>query len=673
MSVILNSFQLEIVRTKQPRLAIGGILGTGKTTALLWHIIAESRRTDPSRILILVRNYTAANNMMALLRENATPDINIHAFNIFTFRSFAQQQVEAHYQILGFEQPPIILDADIDWDVKRRALMVPADPTQWSRYMHYTTEPWFRKELFDRALRISENVLEIDDLLLKEMLLPGNLGWQEVDSFTGDLHDRLRQVRVIAQSDVLHAFHQLLNEQKMIRYWRDSYDLIIIDDAEDNIPLANEWIERLTNGLTEGQVMIAGDPYGSVRQTLGAEPSYFSDLLNRIPTVELKHNYQVGSSIGQAAIAVSTVIIPPQQWDEDRTSSVEVLPTASTYEEMLDQIVDIVEREHSVASPARPFALVTPDLSDAIVVGRLQTLLAQHGIPLSILYGSRRVTDDPYAGAAFTLCQLLWPNQFGAPTLATLLTCLGTLYEPPSALLLHLYAELDDLSPDMESLAASLAPWRAELPWVDGLLAIFSELTQVAESHSLLIQHVNERIVNVALAALSHLTLRDQRVIEDSLKNLYTSAERYIRQVERLEDISKPGRAFAEALGDPGFAPLSQESNDVPSGIFLTTPMKLLELGWPLHGVVLVDFSDDTWIVEQRRFLSDAVLLWRGWDGKDISPPRAHEDTVSQVCTTIRKLLLQSGTVVYLTTSALTRSGEPTRGFRLQTAIKQIS
>ncbi len=672
MNVILTPTQLQIVRDASNVCAISGLPGTGKTTTILWRFIQETERTPVDRILVLVRNYAAANNMVAGLRENLVPlRSSVQNLSIFTFRAFAEHQVLHAYQDMGWDTSPVVLDADVDWDIKRRALLNVSELSGWLRYGPYTSQPWFRKEVFDRALRISENVLDADDLLLKEMFLPGELGWQEVDKFIRDLHHRLRQDAIIAQSDVLHAFQQLLDNPGILSALQSRYDALIVDDAEDNIPLANEFIERFTGSFSRGRTLIAGDPYGSIRHKLGAEPSWFADLLNRVPYVNLNRNYQVGKVIGEAALALTPAVPPAQEWSDSVVSRIELPPLAPTYEDMLDQVADTVERERAACSPATPLALVVPDLADEIVVERLRALLAARDIPVSVLYGSRRVIDDPYGRAAFTLCQFLWPQHFSQPTVADLCSLLGTLFTCPADLLLHLHNEIDDKLITYQALTETLSPWRSGFTSLDQFLTCCEELRGMEEPLPILIQQVSDRMVQLVINANPNLSLLDKRTIMASLENLVDASKRYLSQVERLDEISDPGQAFSEALGDPGFAPLSQKTSDIPSGILLTTPMKLLELGWLLHGLVFVDFSDDTWIHSDRRFLSDARLLWRGWNGTDISPPEAREDAVRQVCTVLRKLILQAQHVVCLATSALTRTGEPAQGFRLHAALKQ--
>lgn len=103
--------------------------------------------------------------MVQLLAELLGQSTTSHNLNVRTFRSFVKEQIDDLHDLLGWPEVPIVLDADMDWDAKRRALEQESGTPHWSRYTKHLTEPWFRKEVFDRSLRVSENGLgaaEID-------------------------------------------------------------------------------------------------------------------------------------------------------------------------------------------------------------------------------------------------------------------------------------------------------------------------------------------------------------------------------------------------------------------------------------------------------------------------------------------------------------------------------
>lgn len=264
-----------------------------------------------------------------------------------------------------------------------------------------------------------------------------------------------------------------------------------------------------------------------------------------------------------------------------------------------------------------------------------------------------------------------WPATFGDAGVTDTCALLSNLWDWPPEQVLDFYSAIDGDTANCKGFSDWCFESTSLKEWIADVETRIAEIDDEDQPSDALILQVCQTVIIPSIHYHEKLLLRNRQEAEAAVENLSDAVSRYADQMSRTGLVDNIGASFAEALDDPGFAPLGQEDRRIRDSIIICTPMKLLELGWRVKDLVLLDLCDSTWVSLGRRPLSDPSILGRDWVGGPPTPTAEYESAVAHVCTVLRKLLFQVESTAYLATCNTGQSGDVSKGNRLHSAIRQ--
>ena len=211
-------------------------------------------------------------------------------------------------------------------------------------------------------------------------------------------------LRVLDPNKQLDIFNRLLSEENAMSQWlKADIRHLIVDDVDETIPAQQRLIEWLAPTL-QTLILAADVDGGSRRGYLNAYP-YGWETLKALRPGEVVTLERQDASAQAAKIllanwkeATSFQPLPPVvQVQDDFMTRVEML------EHVVEEILTLLESGYY----AGDLALVLPK-TDFLSFYQLQSRLNQRGIPVQLLSGTKRPSDNPKCKAFITLLQ--WAN-----------------------------------------------------------------------------------------------------------------------------------------------------------------------------------------------------------------------------------------------------------------------
>lgn len=300
MQPALSSKQKEIVEAPDGPYLVVASAGSGKTrilTARIRYLLLE--RKIRSRILALTFTNKAAAEMKERLAD--IPDLGERAY-IGTIHSFCQSLLDAYGNLIGFAQPPAILERDND----RIALLEEVfqnNPELKEELNRYSNVNKKRGYLYNMLQKISSWKREWKDY---SELIEGDWPKRRELLMFRDYQQRLALQRAIEFDDILLLAYQILSERsKVARIYQRSYRYFCVDEAQDLNAIQYGIIRLLA--LDSKNLLMVGDPNQAIYGFNGSSSKFMTKCFVKdfsATSLELRENFRSSKSVIHAANAL---------------------------------------------------------------------------------------------------------------------------------------------------------------------------------------------------------------------------------------------------------------------------------------------------------------------------------------------------------------------------------
>ncbi|WP_373532135.1 ATP-dependent helicase [Vampirovibrio sp.] len=397
-------------------LYVEGPLGSGKTTRLIQETAHLLETRPASSVLVLCSNHARQQAFMARLlggRQHAVAQLPIYTYagfarnTLFNYWPLVEQEMAGvlkkgaaaiRPELSGLEDTELILK----WLLAR--LRKEAEQKGQSVFENFPgSDQHILKQIVRRLRLRSENQLTRKDMLERSILLDEmcrpEVSWLEkqfdVESYT---------LRVLDPNKQLDIFSSLLKKDNAMSQWlKADVKHLVVDDVDETIVAQQRLIEYLSPTL-ETLILAADVDGGSRRGYLNAYPYDWSALKALRPgqTVALARE----DAVYQAGQTLLT------NWKSERDfqpmpALVSLDDRFITRVEMLEQVVEDILALLESGYGAGDFCVVLPK-TDFISFYHLQSRLSQRGIPVQLLSGTKRPSDNPKCKGFISLIQ--WAN-----------------------------------------------------------------------------------------------------------------------------------------------------------------------------------------------------------------------------------------------------------------------
>lgn len=412
---------------------VEGPLGSGKTSRLLAETNRLLNMVPASSVLILCSNHsrqTAFIDRLLAARSEPLAQVPVYTYAgfvrnaLFDYWPLAEARIAASLkagktsirpELSGMEDSELMLR----WLLRQ----LREEATRNGGGEPYRDFPGDDRQVLRqliRRLRLrSENQLTRPEMNERSELL--NEPCRPETAWLEQRFDRISYLlRVLDPNKQLDIFHGLLRQENPLSSGlkRDLRHLIV-DDVDETIPAQQRFIEWLAPGLDT--FILAADPDGGSRRGyLNAYPYDWQALKNlrsgKTATLMREDDfYRAGQILlanwkqpGHSSEAVQAV---PQTHSPGRFQVlppvVRIIEPFMTRVEMLDRVVEeLFSRLENGASPG-DFCLVAPK-ADFLTFHRLERRLQSYGLPVQLLSGTKRPSDNPRCRGFIALLQ--WAN-----------------------------------------------------------------------------------------------------------------------------------------------------------------------------------------------------------------------------------------------------------------------
>lgn len=408
-------------------LLVRGPAGTGKSTALIGRLTAllrEGRR--PSEILVLVPQRAWADRYERALAQTDGPSRG--GVDIVTYYGLSRRDVALFWPLVarkaGFARPD------------REPLFLTIETAQY--HLWRIVEPLVAEKGYfgDLVMRRGRLLSQLIDNLNKAALVGFDyttLGARLSKAWTGSPDKTLRYVEA---QDCAIAFRQhclahnlldfslvtevysrcLMGEEIYQRYWRAHYRHLLVDNLEENVPVAHDligWAMGTGDGPGCQSTVLALDEGGGFRILLGADPAgaesvaeRCSDRVDMRSALESTENAvalagAVARSLGVTIDSAPTSGSPQAAVVKQVTSRYWIAMVRGAVRECAALLADGV--------PADQIALIAPYVSEVMRFAIAEECRAK-AIPLRLLRPSSALRDDPIVRGLLVLVLLAHPH-----------------------------------------------------------------------------------------------------------------------------------------------------------------------------------------------------------------------------------------------------------------------
>ncbi len=326
----LNKAQKEAVDTIDgPVMVIAGP-GTGKTDVLAVRIAHILKKTDTPANGILCLTFTNAG--VTAMRERVARYIGADAgkISIFTFHSFALRLIEKHYELLDFDQAPVLLDEmqsvvlidsileDGEWDHLRprgNSSKYFSDLKSLVSLMkrERLTPEKFSKEIVSEIKKLKDDPANISSRgatkgeLKKEIQkkIEGLERTKEVvvfyEVYEKEKHDR----GLIDYDDALALSVRLVEISEDVRATlREEYLYVLVDEHQDSSGVQNAFLEAVWGETEKPNLFVVGDDRQLIYGFGGASLAQFNNFktsFGKAHEIILIENYRSTQAILDSA------------------------------------------------------------------------------------------------------------------------------------------------------------------------------------------------------------------------------------------------------------------------------------------------------------------------------------------------------------------------------------
>jgi DNA helicase-2/ATP-dependent DNA helicase PcrA len=317
----LNSAQKKAVDAIEGPVMVVAGPGTGKTQVLALRIANILKKTDtlPSSILCLTFTRSGVTAMRARLESyigTTARDIKIS-----TFHGFAIDLVQKHFNLLGFDHIPELLDdnqsvAMVDsllqegeWEYIRPR----TDPAKYFGDLKQLISLMKRERLspdafsaeVDRDIEFLKN--DPDSIssrgpskgqLKKEIekKIESLSRTKEVVSFYRQYETAKKEANLMDYDDALEYVVQLVEEYEDVRAdIYENYQYVLVDEHQDSSLVQNNFLKAVWQGIELPNIFVVGDDRQLIYGFSGASLDYFSEFrhaFGKAQLITLQENYR---------------------------------------------------------------------------------------------------------------------------------------------------------------------------------------------------------------------------------------------------------------------------------------------------------------------------------------------------------------------------------------------
>jgi len=297
LSLVLNTKQLEAVKTTEgPVLVLAGA-GSGKTRALTYRIAhLIDKGIDPYNILTLTFTNKAAEDMKRKVKE-LIGDISKRMW-MGTFHSICVRIIGQNIKALGYERGFVIYDQNESKDLVSDIILT----------MNLDKEKYDAKIVLNMINKAKMNMWSKRELISNYLEIGG--GSEEFYQNIGDIYLKYNEVlkdnNAFDFNDLIGKTIELfeMNEDILEKY-QERFKYILIDEYQDTSPFQYKLASMLTG--KHQNIFVVGDDYQSIYKFRGADMENILNFNEDYPdckTIKLERNYRSKKNIIEASNAV---------------------------------------------------------------------------------------------------------------------------------------------------------------------------------------------------------------------------------------------------------------------------------------------------------------------------------------------------------------------------------
>ncbi|AIN47032.1 DNA helicase II [Candidatus Palibaumannia cicadellinicola] len=284
----LNHKQKTVVSAPKGNILVLAGAGSGKTRVLVHRIawLLLIKHCSPSSIFAV----TFTNKAAAEMRHRIKKVVGSHFGEIWigTFHSLAYRLLRIHYIAANLPQDFQIIDSEDQQRLLKRLI----------RYLNLDEKEWPPRQAMwyintkKDAGRRPQNIDKYGNQL--------EITWQRIYEVYQDTCDRTGLVDFAEL--ILRTYEMLLNHDKLMHYYRERFNNILVDEFQDTNQIQYSWIRMLAGH--KGHVTIVGDDDQSIYGWRGAQAENMQRFLHDFPsaqTIRLEQNYRSTKNILKAA------------------------------------------------------------------------------------------------------------------------------------------------------------------------------------------------------------------------------------------------------------------------------------------------------------------------------------------------------------------------------------
>jgi len=321
----LTKEQQEIVNHINGPAVVESSPGSGKTHSATVRVVnlVRNHGVNPSRILCITFTRKAANEMKTRIREALGTNAEL---SIFTFHSFACYWLRKLCKEIGWTRFTIMTPDRAHKMMETIYKSTPHAPINFAKYpsgrshdeiieevvegeCSSATIMKLKNSIADAVLKDSRKVSVVDysAILVRNSINPSSANLTYAKAIYETFIDNKKSKHLMDFDDLLKYGLELFISSRTIR---DSYDYVIVDEAQDLGPIDLEILRAITP--IGNSIMAIGDQAQSIfgfRGSMGSAMDDFKQLF-KPKCYSLSKNFRCDRSIVEVANALSVHAIP---------------------------------------------------------------------------------------------------------------------------------------------------------------------------------------------------------------------------------------------------------------------------------------------------------------------------------------------------------------------------
>lgn len=604
---------------------LSGPSGAGKSALLAARLVHLLQQGIPAyAILVLLPDRPARERLTEGLR--GIPLGPYGELSLQTYYSLAQHMVALFWPLVarpaGFahpERPPIFLTYELAQHHLQR-IVAPFLEQGYFEGLHLHPQRLL-SQLLDNLNKAALNGYPVEEVLTRlrgtwsgppERLTAFQQAQECIERFRQDCLER----GLLDLSLTLEVFQRhLLDNATFWSYFSERYRHLLVDNLEENTPIAHEFIVRLLPHCDSA--LLVYDEGGGYRYLLGADPEGAWALRARCAVqVRLAGPPAPTESLAQALAA--RLLPGSGRAAEPAGAILGIIRTRYRSEMIAAVAARLAHMVHEEGLPPQEIAVLAPYL-DGVLRFAMGQECARLGVPLRILRRYRRPVEEPAVRALLTLAAILCPHWGIVPSRYDAAEALGQALEGLDAVRAALLSEwaYDPAGPAWRDPDGLSATARAHLgPELLERYRAFWERWQAARPAAErpwehLLAHLLGTVLPAAIGSPATAT---------ACAELLESARRFRHLYPVLhagEEPAQVGRHYLDMLRRGLVTAQYMVREETVPAVLLAPAHSYLLAGEPVRRQFWLDIASTDWWAPPQQPLTNPYVLARSW------PPEA--------------------------------------------------